>query len=103
MDFMFITQCGRLTSESLTSESLTSESILIVFSKVVIVENSDDPCTVCSMVAVTKVGKTISCVPQMISCLFTLYVASWRDVLHSCGVFLQFKVVMWECCHFCNL
>ena len=54
MDFMFITQCGRLTSES-----LTSESILIVFSKVVIVENSDDPCTVCSMVAVTKVGKTI--------------------------------------------
>ena len=40
------------------------------------------------------IDKTICHVPQMISVPVPLCVASWRDVLHSCNVFLQFKVVV---------
>ena len=47
VDFMFSTQCGRLTSES----------ILIVFSKAVIVENNDDPCAVAAWLQLQKLVK----------------------------------------------
>ena len=84
VDFMFITQCGRLTLES----------ILTVFLKVVIVENSNDPCTVAAWLRLQKLVKQSVIYRRWSLCLFTLCVASWRDVLHSYGVFLQFKVVV---------